>query len=344
MRHLNLLLALLAGASIAATAGQAQTPQTQSQSQSYALLAVTPVPAMPEGDFDQLAADLSRNRLYVSAEAGGGLDVFDLRTGALLTSGGPVDSPHKVAVDAKTHRVWVADGADGSIKVLDENLGLVARIPVGAKPDTGVIDPAARLFYVSSRNGAADGPGSLVNAISLDSFTVVRSFAVPSTTLKGMILDKDRRRLLVSLREKNQIAVIHLRNGRVELWSPAQLHMNVPLALDAKDGLLFVGSRKPGGLQVLDPATGALRQTLPSTETSDSMSFDAAHGTLYVSGDTGMSRYQVGPDHAVQLVSTDPALDGKTSLYVPELNRLYVMRRKSETAPAALQVFEPKSE
>jgi hypothetical protein len=67
---------------------------------------------------------------------------------------------------------------------------------------------------------------------------------------------------------------------------------------------------------VLDTTDGEVRATLPRTETSDSMSFGATHGMLYVSGDSGMSRSHVGEDGKVTFLGTDPALAGKTSIFV----------------------------
>jgi hypothetical protein len=126
----------------------------------------------------------------------------------------------------------------------------------------------------------------------------------------------------------------------VEVWSPKGLHESVPLAFDAPSHLLLAGSRQPGKLDVLDARDGEVRATLPSTETSDSMSFDAEGRILYVSGDSGMSRYQVGEDGKVTFLSTDPALVGKTSIFVPQLRRLYVMRPRKGDVVAALQVFD----
>lgn len=307
----------------------------------YHLAEVTPLPSMPEGDFDQLAADVARGRLYVSAEDGAAIDVFDLKSGALIRSGGDVTAPHKVVVDKAANRLFVADAdAGGSVKVLDSDLNTVARIPVGAKPDTGFLDAKAHIFYVSSRNGGAEAKDSVVSAISTESFKILRIFTVPATTLKGMTMDKASHRLFVSMRDRNQIGVIHLDDGRVEVWSPKGLHKSVPLILDAASHLLLAGSRQPGKLDVLDASDGEVRATLPSTDTSDSMSFDAKHEMLYVSGDSGMSRYHVGEDGKVSFLSTDPALVGKTSIFVRKLHRLYVMRPRKGDVVAALQVFD----
>jgi len=129
---------------------------------------------------------------------------------------------------------------------------------------------------------------------------VVDTIPISATIMKGMILDAVGHRLLVSLRDKSQIAVVDTITKHVTLWSPSGVHENVPLALDRADHLVFVGSRHPGRLQVLDSRDGRVLTSLPCTETSDSMSYDGKARLLYVSGDGGMSRYRVDLDRADQ--------------------------------------------
>src|ERR1700692_104780 len=76
------------------------------------LVRTVPLPAIGPGDFDQFAVDKQRNRLYVSAEKSNAIEVFNLHTGALIRSGGPVKEPHKLAVDKATGRLFVAAGGE----------------------------------------------------------------------------------------------------------------------------------------------------------------------------------------------------------------------------------------
>jgi hypothetical protein len=324
-----LLAAATACISGAAIAAPAEKPV-------YEQLAVTPVPDMPEGDWDQLVTDVAHNRIYVSGEDGALMAAFNLETGALIASGGDVVSPHKVAFDPKTGHLLVAEGKDGTVKVLTTDFKTVASIPVGAKSDTGAIDLVGRVFYVSGRDGDT---GSQISAISLDTLKVVRRFPVPAMTLKGLVLDRAGGRLFVSMRDKNAVGVIDIRTGTLRTWTSPNLNKNVPLAYDKRSQRLFAGSREPGRLVVLDARSGKELQSLPGTETADSMSFDEKGRILYVSGDTGMSRYRIAANGNATLLETDASLVGKSSLYVGENHRLYVMRpRKGETV-AALQVY-----
>lgn len=306
----------------------------------YGSAGQTLLPAMPEGDFDQLVADVPGNRLYVSGEDGAAMYVFNLRSGALIRQGGPVASPHKVALDKVHGHLLIADGEDGSVKVLDLKLGLIKRIPVGPKADTGLYDAQHHVFYVSSRAPHAPDTASVITAISSDSLQVLATYPLPATTLKGLVMDNAGRRLMVSMRDRNAIGVVHLDTGTVQVWTPQGLHKSVPLAWDAAHDAIYAGSREPGKLDVLDGHDGHLRASLPLTETADSMSFDAVHGLLYVSGDTGMSRFRIDRTGGIRLLETDPALIGKTSLLVPELRRIYVMRPRKGASSAAMTMFD----
>jgi hypothetical protein len=70
------------------------------------------------------------------------------------------------------------------------------------------------------------------------------------------------------------------------------------------------------------------------------MTVDAAHRHLYITGSTGLDVVDpVGPDQYAVKQHLD-TLGGKTSVYVPSLQRLYVVHTKGPAAAmAGLQVF-----
>ena len=299
-----------------------------------------PLPALGKGDFDQFAVDEARNRLYLSAEANHAMEVFDLHSGALLRSGGPVKSPHKVIVDPSTGYLFVADGGDNAVKVLDENLNLIKSIPTGKDPDGGWFDEAHRTFYVGSRAVDPASPGSEVIAISTATQSVVGSVAVPSAKTKAIVMDPAGDRLFISLRDKSQVAVISLKSHMVAaLWSAPELNQNVPLVFDQADNLLFVGSRRPGKLFVLDGADGHVVKVLDSTEISDSMSYDPVSRLIYLSGTSGVSVYHVGGHDDITQVGLYETGEAKTSILVGSLHRLYAGRPKTDQQDAALEIF-----
>ena len=304
------------------------------------LVRTVPLPAVGEGDFDQFAVDLKRNRLYLSAEASDAIEVFDLRTGDLIRSGGPVKAPHRLAVDEPTGRLFVADGGDNAVKVLDEQLNLIKTISTGVDPDGGVDDPERRIFYVGSRASDPVDQTSTIAAISMATMSVVASAPVASHTLKDMLIDRPADRLFVSMRDKNQIGILSLKDHTVRAaWSPADMNQPVPLALDRADNLLFVGSRKPGKLFVLNATDGHVVDVLDCTDVSDSMTYDDRARVLYVSGAGGLSLYGVQVGGAVKPIGLLDTGAGKTSLMVRGVDRLFVARPKTAQHGAALEIY-----
>ena len=77
-------------------------------------------------------------------------------------------------------------------------------------------DPATRIFYVGNGGHAAHAESAYVSMISVDKRAVVGRIEVPATTLKTVVLDAKNERLYVTMRDKNQVAVIDLKQRKVE--------------------------------------------------------------------------------------------------------------------------------
>src|SRR5262249_31289002 len=120
------------------------------------------------------------------------------------------------------------------------------------------------------------------------------------------------------------------------------LHANFPMAIDREGGEVFVAYRRPARLVVFAARDGAVRHTLELCDDSDDVFFDARRRRLYATCGGGAidgfaSRAPGwGPAGRVQPVS-----GARTSLFVPELDRLFVAVRARGRDPAAVWVFRP---
>ncbi|WOD13786.1 YncE family protein [Paraburkholderia kirstenboschensis] len=91
------------------------------------------------------------------------------------------------------------------------------------------------------------------------------------------------------------------------------------MAFDRKSERVFIGSRDPGKLFVMNARDGSIVQTLDIVNTSEDMTVDAAHRHLCITGSTGLDVVDpVGPDRYAVKQHLD-TLDGKTSVYIPSL-------------------------
>lgn len=303
----------------------------------------TPLPAVTGGDFDHFAVDLIHNRLFVPAEVYASIEVFDLKSGKHLASArGVAKSPHKLELISEKNELLVADAGDASCKVLDaRDLHLIKRIPLEPGPDSGVYDPRTRIFYVGNGGHIAKSEFSYISMISVDRHQTIGRIRVEANTLKTMIIDPGTDRLFVNMRDKKQIGVIDLKTKAVvQTWTAPDLNLNSAMAFDGAHHRLFVGSRNPGKLYVLDSDTGRLVTILDTVNISDDMTLDPPHHRLYVSGADGVDVIsQDDPDHYRSLQRVDTH-GGKTSVYVPSLKHFYVVHTKGEQArEAGLQIF-----
>jgi hypothetical protein len=239
--------------------------------------------------------------------------------------------------------LFVADAHDASCDVLDaSDLHLLKRIALEPGPDFGVYDDASKILYLGNGGKSAQADFSYISLISMDRKEVIDRIRVDAATLKGMRIDHQANRLYVNMRDKNAVGVIDLgRRAVVHTWTFPGLTSNAAMGFDKGNHRLFIGSRNPGMLYVLDSNSGKLVATLKTVNISDDMTFDAVHRRLIISGADGVDVFvQDNPD-SYRLVQHVDTFGGKTSVYVPSLKQFYVVHTKGEqAAEAGLQIFK----
>jgi DNA-binding beta-propeller fold protein YncE len=114
------------------------------------------------------------------------------------------------------------------------------------------------------------------------------------------------------------------------------------MAIDETHHRLFVGFRKPAKLVVFDTETGKIIASLDSAGDADDVFYDGSHGRVYVSGGEGFISIfqQIDADHYKPIMKIATASGARTSLFVPELNRLYLAVPHRGSQKAELRVYE----
>jgi hypothetical protein len=117
---------------------------------------------------------------------------------------------------------------------------------------------------------------------------------------------------------------------------------NFPMAFDPAQSLLASGFRSSPSLLLLNAATGAVTQRLPACGDADDVFFDPPRARIYV----GCGAGEVAVFHhdtvwrALDPVRT--ASGARTSLFVPQLDRLFVAERAGLLgSEAAIAVYRP---
>ena len=92
-----------------------------------------------------------------------------------------------------------------------------------------------------------------------------------------------------------------------------------------------------------DTDTGKVIKSYPCVGVNDDMTFDAKRKKIYITGDGATSVFdQRDADNYEHIVDVPTGFRAKTSLYVPELNRLYINVSGGDKpdAPVAIQIYQ----
>jgi DNA-binding beta-propeller fold protein YncE len=160
-----------------------------------------------------------------------------------------------------------------------------------------------------------------------------------------MALEKSSNRLFVNMTGANEIGVVDRdKRAVVETWPVVAAKENVPMQYDEANRRLFVVTRKPSKLVVVNTDTGNEVASLAVADYVDDLAFDTAHRRLYAIAGGGEGEISVidqrDADH-YQVTATVPTKPGaKTGRLVPELHRLYVGVPTKGKQEAQILVFE----
>jgi DNA-binding beta-propeller fold protein YncE len=297
-----------------------------------------------KGGFDHFAIDLARHRLYLAAEDQKTVEVFDLTAQKHILTISLFSRPHGLIFLRDSSILVVADGGDGSCKFVDvssDTPKVLATVKTALRADSVAFDANSRTIFVTNGGMVAKMDYSLVTAISASKEDSIGEVKINSKILEAMAVEKESARLFVNLMEKNSVTVIDRK--KMQILSNWFLSAGMPasLALDESNHRLFVACRKPGRLLVLDTNSGKEITNLPCTGHADDAFYDATKKRIYVSGgEDGVSVYQQNsPDSYTLLGNVATGPEGKTSLFVPELNELFVAVPPSSSQPAKVMTF-----
>ncbi|MHB8529838.1 MAG: YncE family protein [Caulobacteraceae bacterium] len=289
-----------------------------------------------KGDFDHFAIDARRRRLYLAAEGGDRMDVIDLDSGALIRSVAGFDTPHSVFLAPGGRRLFVIAG--GGSKVLDAGrLNVIGEVKTPPGADSiGYDAPRGRLYLVT---GGKDVPMDVSYISEVDPATGkdLRDIRIDANHVEAMAVEQNGPRLFVNVTDKNALAVIDKRLGKVVAWWPIkEAKDNSPIAYDEKNHRLFVATRTPGKLIVLNADTGATVASFDGPAWPDQALWDAANRRVYVSGsDSTIGVWEEDDaDHFRQLPSVKSWPRAKTSVLSP--GRLWVAVSPGEGRPPAV--------
>jgi DNA-binding beta-propeller fold protein YncE len=309
------------------------------------LIATTPLPGF-SGDFDHFGVDLKGNRLFLAAEDHKTVEVFDLNTGKSLHSITGFGQPHAVLYLPSVNKLIVTDGDDfGMVELVSgADYQIVDKIKLPPAVDGAVFNPVNKYYYVES---GSDQPGAnthVLNIIDTQTFKLVGTITLPGKHSEAMAIDKAGKKMYVNLQGTDSVGVVNLDSRQlVAQWPVPDAHVENSLVLDEPNHRIFIATRKPAKFFVFNTDTGKVVATLACAEINDDMWFDRARKRIYVTGsDTTSVIEQKDADHYEKIADVPTGFRAKTSIFVPQLNRLYVAVSGKGKADAQLsmQIYE----
>jgi DNA-binding beta-propeller fold protein YncE len=307
------------------------------------LIATTPLPGFT-GDFDHFAVDLKGKRLFLTAEDHKTVEVFDLE-GKRIHSITGFGQPH-AAVVLSDGNIIVTDG-DGFGRVAlvngkDYKIMNTIKLPNGV--DGAVFNPVNQYYYVESGSDDAGAKTHVINIIDTKAFKLAGQITLPGNHSEAMAIDHTGKKMYINLTGADQVGVVDLESRKlIAQWPVPDAQTANAIVLDEPNHRLFIATRKPAKFFVYDTETGKVVTTLPTAEMDDDMWFDVARKRIYVTGtETTAVMEQRDANHYVHVTDIATGYRAKTSVYVPELNRLYiaVSGKGKPDAKLALQVYD----
>jgi DNA-binding beta-propeller fold protein YncE len=287
------------------------------------------------GRIDHLAVDLRRRRLFVAELGNDSVGVVDLAAAQLLRTIAGFNEPQGIGYEPTTDTIYIANAGDGSVRLLrGEDFAPVGRIELGGDADNVRIDPSHRRVLV----GYGDGALAIIDPASR---TRAGDVPLPGHP-EGFQLIDDGTRAAVNLPGAHRIGIADLAGGRLHLVSTGALAANFPMAIDRAAGRVLVAFRGPPMLAAYTIQGGNLADRLPICADADDLFVDAKRRRVYVSCGAGVVDVLQDSGSGYPRLARIPTASGaRTSLFVPELDRLYVASRASGGEAAAIWVFRP---
>lgn len=309
------------------------------------LLAQTPSPALVleakiplgevRGRIDHLGIDLPRRRLFVAELGNGSLGVVDLAAGATTRTISGFSEPQGVAYIAFADSVYVANGGDGSVRVLrGDDLAPAARIALGSDADNVRIDLPRRRVVVGYGKGAL----AVIDPTSRAKIADIRLKGHP----EGFQIEPSGSQAFVNVPEAGDIEVADLVGGTTRSLPMRDAGSNFPMAIDEEDHRILVVFRRPPTLMALSIPDGRVLASMETCGDADDVFADAKRRRVYVSCGEGAVDVLVLAEDGYRRLARVPTVSGaRTLLFVPDLDRLFLAVRASAGEQPAIWVFRP---
>ena len=286
----------------------------------------------------------------------------------------------RLAMDQKSGRLYVAALRDGSLRVLDHTLMKIAQVVPNLPEPQGVLmledqrrllvscgDGSVRVFKLADDGAATEerkvffggeadairydernkrawvGHGKFVTSFDPATGEKAKTIDMPGMT-DGLAVEQRGTRVFVNVGSEGKILVIDKDKNAIDAtWTLKDAKGNNPIDLDEDNGRLFIASRNPGRLIVLDSADGKEITRLPIGEDADDLWYDRVGTRIYVSCGGGAGEVSIAKqdskDTYTMWAREATTAGSRTSVLIPQKRRYIVIAPKSGDTPCFVFIY-----
>jgi DNA-binding beta-propeller fold protein YncE len=244
--------------------------------------------------------------------------------------------PQGVGYDVTDDTIYVASAGDGSVKLFNgSDLKPKARIDLGRDADNIRVDGKAGRVFV----GYGDGALGAIDAATQSKIADVPLNAHP----ESFQLDAATDRIFVNVPDAHTIDVVdRIGAKKIGSWSTAGRNANFAMALDQGRQRLLVAFRRPAELGVYALEDGEAVASVPTCGDVDDLFVDPKRERVYISCGEGFLDVLTADGNSYRRIEHIPTASGaRTSLFVPDLDRLLLAVPARVGTSAAIWVFRP---
>ena len=287
------------------------------------------------GRIDHLAIDLGRKRLFVAELGNGSVDVVDLDKQQVIHRLTGLREPQGVLYAPSADRLVVASAGDGTLRLFSaDSFAVQGVVGLGDDADNVRLGPNGHDVLVGYGNGGLAvvdlAQGSLRMRIALAAHP--EGFQV---TPEG--------RAYVNVPDARAIEVADLNTGKaVARWTFPGMTGNFPMAL-GEAGIVAVVFRTPARFVRVDRTSGREVSRNDTCGDADDVFLDARRQRYYISCGAGVvGTFEVAGGGVKALAPAATSGGARTSLFVPEIDRLFVAARAGFLgSDASIRVMRP---
>jgi DNA-binding beta-propeller fold protein YncE len=291
-----------------------------------------------QGGWDYLTVDPQTHLLYVPRTTH--TMVIDTESGKTVADIPGQKNAHGVALAPAAGRGFISDGGgDGAIVIFDLKthavLGSLAAMP---DADGIIFDTTSGYVLVVS------GRGKALMSFKPDIDPKNGRIEEP-ISLRGepeFLAADASGKVYINLMNTHEVAVVDFKARKVVAnWPVAPGGLPVGMAIDARNGRLFIGCRGPQKLIVMSTKNGKVLSDMPIGESVDAIKLDdgqafasTAGSQLFVASETSPGKYSI-----VQTVKTG---DGARTMSLdPTTHRIYLPAAEYETGTNGRRTPKP---